>query len=179
MTILRARLRPRQRASCSRNGASIRRYETFVASSVPQQYIYCASRFTPAVLCSRSRNLLEWSQRTVGALQNILRNVRWSRRGPGRPAWSRWGPGPARAVTSHRPNSNSGPGGSWPKGPGDPELEGGGRREEHPAGAEGGGVEQRVGRAAQRRRLPGVGRHVRERAGRTEARDCQPSVGHQ
>ena len=48
-----------------------------------------------------------------------------------------------------------------------------GRPEKHPAGAVGDGVEERVRRAAQRRRLPVVGHHrdVREGAARAEASD--------
>ena len=52
-------------------------------------------------------------------------------------------PGPlpgAEAVTSHQPNSNLGPGGLGPKGSGHTRRRG--RREQHPAGAVGGGVEQ-------------------------------------
>ena len=69
------------------------------------------------------------------------------------------GPAPrgAGAVTSHRPNPNSGPGGPRPV---DDPAGSGGRREKHPAGAVGGGVKQCVCRAAQRRRLPVVGHHV-------------------
>ena len=44
-----------------------------------------------------------------------------------------------------------------------------GRGEQHPTDAVGGGVEQRVRRAAQRRRLPGVRHHVRQRTTRAEA----------
>ena len=55
-----------------------------------------------------------------------------------------------------------------------------GRRGKHPAGDVGGGVnwEQRVSRAAQPRRLQGVGRYVRECVARAEAGDgarCKPS----
>ena len=46
----------------------------------------------------------------------------------------------AEAVTSHQPNSNLGPGGLGPKGSGHTRRRG--RREQHPAGAVGGGVEQ-------------------------------------
>ena len=45
------------------------------------------------------------------------------------------------------------------------------RRENHPAGAVGGGVEQHIRRAGQRRLLPGVGHHVREGAVLAEASD--------
>ena len=41
-------------------------------------------------------------------------------------------------------------------------------REKHPVGAVGGGVEQLVRRAAQRRRLPGVGHHMQAGAVRAE-----------
>jgi hypothetical protein len=51
------------------------------------------------------------------------------------------------------------------------DLSGGGGEEQHPADAVGGGVEQRVCLAAQRRGLQGVGHHVREGPARTEARD--------
>ena len=72
-------------------------------------------------------------------------------------------------MTSRRPNSTLGPGGPGSKGPGHTRRRG--RREKHPAGAVGGGAEQRVRRAAQRRRLPGVCHHVQEGAARAEASD--------
>ena len=79
------------------------------------------------------------------------------------------------AVTSHRPNSDLGSGGPGSKGP--VHILCRGRQEKHTAGAVEGGVEQRVRRAAQRRRLPGAGHHVREGAARAEP--AQPSSGHQ
>ncbi len=45
-----------------------------------------------------------------------------------------------------------------------------GRGEEHPTGAVRSGIEQRVRRAAQRRRLPGVSHNMREGAARAETR---------
>ena len=61
------------------------------------------------------------------------------------------------------------PGGQGPRGPGHTLCRG--RREKRLGEAVGGGIEQRVRRAAQRRRLPGVGHHVREGAARAEAGD--------
>ena len=77
----------------------------------------------------------------------------------------------AGIVTSHRPNSNSGSGGPGSKGPSRTRRRG--WREQHPAGAVtvGGGVEGHVRRAAQRRRLPVVGHHVREGTAGAEASD--------
>ena len=73
------------------------------------------------------------------------------------------------AVTSLRPNSNLGSGGPGSKGPGHTRRLG--RREKHPSGAVGGGVEERARLAAQRRRLPVVGHHMREGAARAGADD--------
>ena len=90
--------------------------------------------------------------------------------------------GPARwlalADTSHWPNRKSRPGGPRPEGPRHPGHRG--RGEEHATGDIRGGVEQRVCRAAQRRRLPCARCHVRERGARTEAchgADLPPFVG--
>ena len=80
-------------------------------------------------------------------------------------------------MTSHQPNSNLGSGGpgSRSKGPGDTRPRG--LQEKHPAGAVGGCVEEHVRRAAQRRRLPVVGHHVREGAARAEASDSAALPG--
>jgi hypothetical protein len=88
-----------------------------------------------------------------------------------------------RAVTGHRPNSKlwpgvtAGPGAPRRWGPFDPS--GGGGGQQHPAITVGGGVEQRVSRAAQDRGLPGVSHHVREGAARAEACDAAalPAIG--
>ena len=76
-------------------------------------------------------------------------------------------------MTSHRPNSNLGSGGAGAEGPGPhpppgPARAAAGAGESRPLG---GGVEQRVRRAAQRRCLPGVSHHVREGGARADAGD--------
>ena len=80
------------------------------------------------------------------------------------------------ACPPTRPATGSGqvagglpPGGQGPRGPGYALCRG--RREKCSGEAVGGGVEHRVRRAAQRRRLPGVGHHVREGTARVEAGD--------